>query len=401
MVSTVRTRPSHYEVLGLTPTATGEEIARAFARETGPFQPRPLGGIAQVVSAYETLRDPGKRRAYDESLGVKPGPRPDSSPTAAVLRGWAGIIGSAPAAAGDPAADDRSAEDRPAPPAADIEAVARPEAAPERQPGAIYGAGRREPVRPAAPEPSPAPGSQAQPRPRPPEAAEPGLEPWIADFVAMHRATADRSPDGGELPSEWKRPGLAIGGLFLAVGLLGGLTGWWTANDIAPQPPESGAMLGLPVAEARPTTRARSPAPPPARVEEVAPERPRPAAVALARTQRAPAPVQSPVVPEREQAETSQVAESASQPIETGEPAVEQAGAEAPPAPAVAATLPLPNRVIARTIERIGYACGQVASTAPVEGGAPGVFKVTCTSGQSYQARPVRGRYRFRRWGSD
>jgi hypothetical protein len=55
--------------------------------------------------------------------------------------------------------------------------------------------------------------------------------------------------------------------------------------------------------------------------------------------------------------------------------------------------------VVARTIDRIGYSCGGVASTSPVEGEAPGVFKVTCTSGQSYQAKPVNGRYRFRRLG--
>jgi hypothetical protein len=67
-------------------------------------------------------------------------------------------------------------------------------------------------------------------------------------------------------------------------------------------------------------------------------------------------------------------------------------------ASAVAVNLPLPNTVIARTIERIGYTCGEVASAAPLGSGEPGVFKVTCTSGQSYQARPVHGRYHFRRW---
>jgi hypothetical protein len=65
----------------------------------------------------------------------------------------------------------------------------------------------------------------------------------------------------------------------------------------------------------------------------------------------------------------------------------------------VAASLPLSNRVIARTIQRIGYPCGEVASTAALDG-APGAFKVTCTSGHAYQARPVRGRYHFRRLGS-
>jgi hypothetical protein len=57
--------------------------------------------------------------------------------------------------------------------------------------------------------------------------------------------------------------------------------------------------------------------------------------------------------------------------------------------------MPLPNAVVARTIERIGYSCGEVASTSPMEG--DGVFKITCTSGQSYRAAPVHGRYRFKR----
>jgi hypothetical protein len=67
-------------------------------------------------------------------------------------------------------------------------------------------------------------------------------------------------------------------------------------------------------------------------------------------------------------------------------------------ASALAPELPLPNRVIARTIERIGYACGAVASATPLGGDEPGAYKVTCTSGHSYQARPVNGRYHFRRW---
>ena len=59
--------------------------------------------------------------------------------------------------------------------------------------------------------------------------------------------------------------------------------------------------------------------------------------------------------------------------------------------------MPLPKATIARTIGRIGYACGQVASTSAIEGEGPGVFKVTCTSGHSYKAAPVRGRYHFSR----
>ena len=66
---------------------------------------------------------------------------------------------------------------------------------------------------------------------------------------------------------------------------------------------------------------------------------------------------------------------------------------------AAAANLPLPNATVARTIERIGYSCGRIAASEPVDGAAAGVFKITCTSGDSYQATPVRGRYHFRRWG--
>ena len=54
---------------------------------------------------------------------------------------------------------------------------------------------------------------------------------------------------------------------------------------------------------------------------------------------------------------------------------------------------------MARTIERIGYACGSVASAAAVDGSA-GVFKLYLgSSGHSYQASPVKGRYHFRRLG--
>jgi hypothetical protein len=80
----------------------------------------------------------------------------------------------------------------------------------------------------------------------------------------------------------------------------------------------------------------------------------------------------------------------------------EIAAAEAPPltstaeAAAAAARMPLPNSTIARTLHRVGYSCGQVASAVPVDGQA-GVFTVTCTSGQSYRASPQRGRYRFKR----
>ncbi len=77
---------------------------------------------------------------------------------------------------------------------------------------------------------------------------------------------------------------------------------------------------------------------------------------------------------------------------------VETAPVETAAAAAPTASLPLSNATIARTIGRIGYACGSVASASALEGGAG--FKVTCTSGDSYRASQVRGRYHFKRLGS-
>jgi hypothetical protein len=70
------------------------------------------------------------------------------------------------------------------------------------------------------------------------------------------------------------------------------------------------------------------------------------------------------------------------------------ADAPTPAAAPVSASMPLSNAAIARTIGRIGYSCGRVASTSQILGN---MFKVTCTSGDSYRAAPVGGRYRFKR----
>jgi len=48
----------------------------------------------------------------------------------------------------------------------------------------------------------------------------------------------------------------------------------------------------------------------------------------------------------------------------------------------------------------VDLAIAQGNSDEIVTAGAAGVFRVTCTSGQSYQATPVGGRYRFRRLAS-
>src|SRR5690242_11987330 len=70
MVTTVKSRPSHYEMLGLRPEASADEIARAFAEKMSLAGTRPMIEVTQVCTAYETLRDPDRRRAYDEGLGL-------------------------------------------------------------------------------------------------------------------------------------------------------------------------------------------------------------------------------------------------------------------------------------------------------------------------------------------
>ena len=237
MDSMIRTRPSHYDVLGLTPAATSDEIAEAFSRESGPFRPRPLGGISQVFSAYEVLRDPAKRRAYDSAIGVAPAPVANASPTAAVLRGWAETARPAPVA-------------RPAP-------AARPDPVPERKAESIYGAAPRAPAAPRATEPNLA-------------TTGPGLEQSIEAYIARHRATAVRSLDPEPAPIEWKRPWLAVGGLLIGVGAVGALAGSWASNDIETDRIGAEAVIGPPAAEARPPASA-APAPSVAEAKTLAP----------------------------------------------------------------------------------------------------------------------------------
>jgi hypothetical protein len=76
----------------------------------------------------------------------------------------------------------------------------------------------------------------------------------------------------------------------------------------------------------------------------------------------------------------------------------EPASEAAPVSAASSAALPLSDRVVASTLRKIGYPCGSIASKSAVEGSA-GVYSVTCTSGHTYRATPINGRYRFRKAG--
>jgi hypothetical protein len=180
---------------------------------------------------------------------------------------------------------------------------------------------------------------------------------------------------------------MLVGGVVLGVGMLGAVAGWSAGLVEQPQPAEAAMTVALPRARPPATNAAAAPEPAWAAVP-TQPERRR-ATVAPARSER-PSRAASSLPLEELQTDAIQSAQSPS------EPAV----AQAQPAAVVPASLSLPSPVIARTLGRIGYACGEVASTTPVEGATPGVYKVTCTSGHSYQATPVRGRYHFRRLGS-
>jgi hypothetical protein len=365
MASTVGTRPNHYETLGLKPTASGDEIARAFAREMSLFRPRAFGGLAQVTIAHETLRDPASRRAYDASRGISPAAKPRQSP----LQGLPPL---------------QLPADRPI----------QPEPSAEPRLPAFIAASLREPVNLDARDPSPTPVPRPE-QPRGPEqGAKAATEPRSADNRPPHHADEQGWRDVEDGPIAWRRAVAAAGALVAAVVLLGAWAGWQTGNDIESSPLEPAMTAMLPPAKPLPAITAPPPGPDPSMVEAL-PARPKRAAAAAPRAERAASPPQ-PVATEE-----PLPADSQSEQIDASEIATGQAVVESPPVEVTvaAAKLPLPDSVVARTIERIGYSCGQVASTSPVEGAGSGVYKVTCTSGYSYRAAPVRGRYHFRRLG--
>jgi len=359
MDSSLKTRSNHYETLGLTPAATAAEIAQAFVTKMSAFAARPLVAAAELSIAFETLRDPERRRAYDESLRP-PAPPPPQQPAYTVQ--WNSGPFMTAAVAVPPA--------RPAQPERRLEAAIEPKpfiASPE-------------PVSIGAPEISPEPAQQAperQPQPLP--------EPFVEQQRAIQRAIERGPAAQPESPTGLNRTAMAIGGILLGVGVLGAVAGWSAGLVEQPQQPE--AHVTTPLPRAKPLTTAAAAEPAPAWTVAQAP-RQRPRQTVAARVGRSSsAPQALPL--EELQAETSQSA-----PDQSG-----SAVAETPAAAVVPASLSLPNPVIAHTIGRIGYPCGEVASTASVDG-ARGVFKVTCTSGHSYQAALVRGRYHFRRWGN-
>ena len=89
---------SHYELLGLEPTADPDAIKQAFRREIARYHPDKVIHLgtefqemaatraAALTVAYKTLTDPGLRAEYDSSLADglhQPTPPPSAAPAAA------------------------------------------------------------------------------------------------------------------------------------------------------------------------------------------------------------------------------------------------------------------------------------------------------------------------------
>lgn len=364
MGSSVAAKANHYDVLGLTPSASDSQIARAFADAMSMFRVRPIAALAEISAAYETLRNPAKRRDYDRSIGIAPPPpAPRQWAIAAPAVRWG-----TPALAPAPAPAQASA-----PPAEELH---------EAEPLSAIAASLREIARA---DPLGAPVHRKEPRP---DAGEPA----IPHFLAEPRLDTDDQAE--ERPFDWKRPALAVGGFLAAAGLIGTFAGLSVRDNAQPFGSGESITAALPSAKARVKA--------PAAFEPVAQASGAQAMLAQA------APPQQHRAASRHKAggwvehsvREAQAIESApadAPPEQTAADPLAPAAADSGPQP-VAASMPLPSGVVARTIERIGYSCGSIASTSAVDG-SPGVFTVTCTSGQRYQASPVHGRYRFRRLG--
>lgn len=335
MAVTTASRPSHYEILGISPTAAGDDIARAFAREGSVFRPHAFGALTELCIAYETLRDPIKRRAYDASLGLDRKAVPQNR-----------SIG-----------------------ARQVRLPMAPTAAPVPQ------------VAMKVPPDSPAIGQVARP------ALSRGSDPKVVrsynpDIMLAENLVVEARP------LDLKRPAIAAATIVAAACALGGLVGYWSSRDVAGTTQTAKPVsVSLPAPDRHATpTAAEAPTAPVVSVADT----PHP------RAQHVVARV-APIEPGNPDPEPVEADEAALQ--STADPTpLDQTASEEPVTP-TPANLPLSNRVIARTIERIGYSCGSVTSAVAVEGEAPGIYKIICSSGQSYKAGPVNGRYRFRRWG--
>ena len=72
---------SHYELLGVAPHASHDEIRRAYRAlaqvhhpDANPAGPDEDAAMVAINAAWEVLGDPDRRRAYDQAIGTTPAP---------------------------------------------------------------------------------------------------------------------------------------------------------------------------------------------------------------------------------------------------------------------------------------------------------------------------------------
>lgn len=390
MASKAQQLPSHYEVLGLSPAASHDDIARAFATAMSMFGVRPVAVVAHISQAFEILRNPEKRRLYDRSIGVEPKQQPyqwrlsiaPQPPAPFITAGMSGNTGS-PARRGVP--EPEGTEEHHSSLLSDAQDADAKLSALIRSLHALA-----EPtVRPQPTAPIPPPEVQHRPRKAPDDCAV-----QSAEYVLPIRQADQPLLRAADHPFDWRRPLLTLGGLVLGAGLIGTVAGLSIPTD-----PQAAVTAPLPAVKARASAAMRPPREAASSVaDEVssqdhnAPRLPPP----VSRVKRSPAHWQRQTSYHAEPKPADALGADAAGPGTNVESAGDPLAAEVAAPQPVASKLPLPKSVIERTIEKIGYACGSVSSLTPIEG-APGVFTVKCASGYSYRAAPVGGRYHFRR----
>jgi hypothetical protein len=390
MVTSVTAKSNHYETLGLPSTATTEEISRAYAAQMTTFRLRPdnaLMRLAMLSTAYETLRDPAKRRTYDSSLGLNKPP---------VVR--------------LPVVDEPvgSQQSEPFIGATSAPQFNRPRPAPTQQ--RPSGPTRR-------PEPDPRVGSfiaasLRQPAPRGAAVEWPVERPVEAAKVAPTQVYVE--PAHEEEHARIHKNQAMIGAGIIGLAILGIATAIPRPNvdrlatptvqaqqgvtvSVPPATPAQDTAIGLPLEASAKAPGARRQLPVDSQSQTVAVSSADSAAVGQQRPAQAAA---QPAVAQPAAADPlAPIATEASAQSADATDGGSTTPAVAAPAAKVAAAMPLANATIANTIRRIGYSCGSVASTEAVSG-SKGVFKVTCSSGEGYQATPLNGRYHFRRLSS-
>lgn len=220
MDSSVRPRPTHYEVLGLAPSASEAEIKRAFASRMSLFGAHRPAEVPQISTAFETLRDPAKRRDYDRSLGVNEAPRRGAQQwgfTVSPPR-WTPFMAATPTSSARPAPPEpQVAEQPPSQP----EAIVDPRLA-------QIAASLRELARPVENPPAEHKATEEGPEPKPEKSQAPPPVEFRTAGQAYPQFEEDR-PSG----FEWKRPAVVVGGLIAGAGVIGLLAGFSVKDEAA------------------------------------------------------------------------------------------------------------------------------------------------------------------------